>query len=299
MSQRAQYMFHRSINPAPLSACFPASFLSLGPEIIAAGINAIRGRWLYLPLCLGMIVTITSYASAGEEEMIRIPAGEFSMGSNKHGPDTKPVHRVYLDAYYIGKYEVTNEEYFRFWEATQSHTPESFSDEYGIGVWPERALTHPRHPVVGVSWHDAVAYAEWVGMRLPTEAEWEKAARGPTDRLWPWGGHLGPYANTWEGNDGYDNGLAPVGSFPKGKGYYGAMDMAGNVWEWVSDYYSDVYYFQSPRNNPKGAKIGSWRVLRGGSWIDDIKRCTTAFRFYFYPNLQTSFIGFRLAKDAP
>ena len=265
---------------------------------------------------LGIVLAVVMHAFADEENMILIPAGEFTMGSERRGPDEKPAHKVYLDAYYIGKYEVTNEEYYKFWEATGKHTPENFSDKRsrvesqsstvefqsstfdGIGTWPERALKFPRHPVVGVSWHDAVAYAEWVGMRLPTEAEWEKAARGRTDRLWPWGNSLRPYANTWNGKDGYDNGTAPVGSYHNGKSYYGVMDMAGNVWEWTSDWYSDTYYFHSPKRNPTGADTGSWRVIRGGAWTDSINRCTTTFRFYFYPSLKTSFIGFRLARTA-
>ena len=247
---------------------------------------------------LGIVLIIAVYAFADEENMILIPIGEFMMGSENRGPDEKPVNKVYLDAYYIGKYEVTNEEYYKFWQATGKYTPESFTDEYGIGAWPERALKFPNHPVVGVSWYDAVAYAEWVSMRLPTEAEWEKAARGTTDRLWPWGNSLQAYANTWNGKDGYDNSIAPVGSYPNGKSYYGVMDMAGNVWEWTSDWYSDTYYFHSPKQNPTGPETGSWRVIRGGAWTDDIKRCTTTFRFYFYPSLKTSFIGFRLAQTA-
>ena len=258
---------------------------------------------------LGIVLIIVVYAFADEENMILIPAGEFMMGSENRGPDERPVHKVYLDAYYIGKYEVTNEEYYKFWKATGEHTPESFSDKQGrvdlqsstfggIGTWPKRALKFPRHPVVGVSWHNAVAYAEWVGMRLPTEAEWEKAVRGRTDRLWPWGNSLRSNANTWNGKDGYDNSIAPVGSYPNGKSYYGIMDMAGNVWEWTSDWYSDTYYIHSPKRNPMGADTGSWRVIRGGAWTDDINRCTTTFRFYFYPSLKTSFIGFRLVRTA-
>ena len=245
-------------------------------------------------------------------DMIRIPAGTFTMGSDTRAADEKPKHKVYLDAYYIGKYEVTNAEYYEFWklqadssQKVPKHTPENFTHLPHIGDWPARAARFPNHPVVGISWHDANAYAAWKGMRLPTEAEWEKAARGYTDRVWPWGNAVEPHANTAANDDGYENRLAPVGSFPKGKSYYGVMDMAGNVWEWTADWYSDVYYGYStqattkrPKKNPTGPDIGSWRVIRGGSWIDKIARCSTTFRFYLYPNLKTSFVGFRLAKTA-
>ena len=252
-------------------------------------------------------------ASRTTENLILIPAGTFTMGSDRRAADEKPVHKVYLDAYYIGTYEVTNAEYYEFWAASHypargelavetpehtppKHTPEDFAHLPQIGTWPGRAKKFPNHPVVGVSWHDAQAYAEWKGMRLPTEAEWEKAARGYTDRTWPWGNAMEPYANTSAAEDGYENQLAPVGSFPKGKSYYGALDMAGNVWEWTADWYSDVYYFRSAKRNPPGPDVGSWRVIRGGSWIDALPRCSTTFRFYLYPRLKTSFVGFRLAK---
>ena len=244
--------------------------------------------------------------------MILIPAGTFTMGSDTRAADEKPKHKVYLDAYYISKYEVTNAEYYEFWklqansgQKTSKRTPENFTHLPQIGDWPARAKQFPNHPVVGISWHDAKAYAVWKGMRLPTEAEWEKAARGYTNRIWPWGNAIEPHANTAADDDGYKNRLAPVGSFPKGKSYYGVMDMAGNVWEWTADWYSDVYYGYSsqaaakrPKKNPTGPAVGSWRVIRGGSWIDQIARCSTTFRFYLYPNLKTSFVGFRLAKTA-
>ena len=258
----------------------------------------------------GPAVTADSRTSTDEENLILIPAGTFTMGSERRAADEKPMHKVYLDAYYIGKYEVTNAEYYAFWvsDASRRHTPENFAHLPDIGEWPARAKQFPNHPIVGVSWHDAKAYAEWRGMRLPTEAEWEKAARGYTDRTWPWGNAMEPYANTSAVNDGYDNQLAPVGSFPRGKSYYGAMDMAGNVWEWTADWYSDVYYWRSlqannnasrsAKRNPPGPDVGSWRVIRGGSYIDALPRCSTTFRFYLYPRLKTSFVGFRLAKTA-
>jgi formylglycine-generating enzyme required for sulfatase activity len=262
-----------------------------------------------LSLLLYVAFALEVSAEKKEDQMILVPAGTFTMGSANRAADERPIHKVYLDAYYIGKYEVTNAEYYEFWRSLQDnnsktlqevmqHTPENFTYLPHIGNWPERATQYPNHPVVGVSWHDAKTYAEWKGMRLPTEAEWEKAARGYTNRTWPWGNDIQPYANTADKNDGYENRIAPVGSFPKGKSYYGAMDMAGNVWEWTADWYSDVYYFHSPRQNPTGATIGSWRVIRGGSWVDTLARCNTTFRFYFFPTLKTSFVGFRLAKSA-
>lgn len=199
-------------------------------------------------------VNIIFFGYADEEniEMILIPAGTFSMGSNARAADERPVHKVHLPTYYISKYEITNAQYYEFWsrhngrngensEVHAQHTPESFSHLPQIGAWPERATQFPNHPVVGVSWHDAKAYAEWKGMRLPTEAEWEKAARGYTDRIWPWGNSMLPNANTSEKDDGFEDRIAPVGSYPKGKSYFGVMDMAGNVWEWTADWYSDVY----------------------------------------------------------
>jgi len=263
----------------------------------------------FLILLLNVVFSIGVSAEEIENSLILIPGGTFTMGNEKRAPDERPTHKVYLDAYYISKYEVTNAEYYEFWRSLQTnnskntqeliqHTPENFTYLPHIGDWPERATKFPNHPVVGVSWHDAKAYAEWKDMRLPTEAEWEKAARGYSDRTWPWGNAIKPYANTSDKNDGYENRIAPVGSFPKGKSYFGVMDMAGNVWEWTADWYSDVYYFHSPKKNPTGPTVGSWRVIRGGSWIDTLPRCSTTFRYYFYPTLKTSSVGFRVAKTA-
>lgn len=263
-------------------------------------------RIILILLSLPLIAFSDSvFAQDIEDQMVLIPAGTFTMGSDRRAADEKPAHKVYLQSYYISKHEVTNAEYYEFWIDIRDkktlktrHTPENFTHHPHIGPWPERATKHPNHPVVGVSWHDAEAYAEWKGMRLPTEAEWEKAARGYTERTFPWGNALELYANTAEKNDGYENRLSPVGSYPKGKSFFGVLDMAGNVWEWTADWYNDVYYYHSPKQNPTGPSTGSWRVIRGGSWIDKIARCSTTFRFYLYPSLKTSFVGFRLAKAA-
>ncbi len=220
-------------------------------------------------------------------------------------PNESPADKIYLDAYYIDKTEVTNAEYHRFWVALgdkqSEHTPISYGNEFG--TWPDIARTRANYPVVGISWYSAVAYAAWIGKRLPTEAEWEKASRGTDARRWPWGSRFAQriqaqtlHANVWRGKDGFA-GLSPVGHYPTGASPYGAYDMAGNVWEWVSDWYSDTYYHRRDARNPMGPRIGSRRVVRGGSWLnrEGLARCST--RIGHYPELGTSFIGFRLAKD--
>jgi len=245
------------------------------------------------------------------DRMVLIPAGEFLMGS-KEGEwdrDEHPQHTVYLEAYYIDKYEVTNAQYHQFWLADggekSKHAPASYGNAYSIGDWPEVAKTKPDYPVVGVSWFDAQAYCQWAKKRLPTEAEWEKAARGVDGRTWPWGGDVhaeidgkNAHFNSWDGNDGYDNTLAPKETYPTGVSPYGVHDMAGNVWEWVADWYKDEdYYSHSPQNNPKGPDKGKLRVVRGGSWRNReyINRC--ANRYYCYPDTWGNTLGFRCVKD--
>lgn len=237
-----------------------------------------------------------------EPEMLFIPAGTFTMGSDDDRfPNEAPAHNVYLDACYIGKTEVTNAEYYQFWLADggdeSEHTPVSYGETFG--EWPAIAKTKPNYPVVGVSWNDAVAYAAWVGKRLPTEAEWEKAARGTDARRWPWGAQFSQpvKANVWHAKDGFKH-LAPVGHYPTGASPYGALDMAGNVWEWTADWYSDTYYHRSEGRNPKGPEAGSRRVVRGGSWLSPARLSRCATRIGQYPKSGTSFIGFRLAADA-
>ncbi len=260
-------------------------------------------RWAKFLILLFIIVGFLPYVLA-ESDLCLVPAGTFIMGSDDDLPNEAPAHKVYLDAYYIGKTEVTNAEYYLFWlesgGASSEHTPISY--EGAFGTWPEIAETKPNYPVIGVSWDAATAYAAWRGMRLPTEAEWEKAARGTTARRWPWGNTftqrikgMTVHANVWKQSGAH---LKPVGTYPTGVSPYGAHDMAGNVWEWVADWYSENFYYHSRDRNPKGPAVGSRRVVKGGSWLNPemIARCSV--RFGQHPPIGTSFIGFRLVKDA-
>jgi len=252
-------------------------------------------------------------------DMVLIPAGQFLMGSkaSQGDRDENPQHKVYLDAYYIDKHEVTNTQYHQFWLADggekSKHTPASYGSSYMIGDWPEVAKTKPNYPVVGITWYDAIAYAEWAGKRLPTESEWEKAARGTEARVWPWGDEFQreipipdgagenpvsrTHSNRRDGNDGYDNTTAPVGTYPTGASPYSVCDMAGNVWEWVADWYNEDYYATGPAENPEGPDAGKLKVVRGASWNhrEHSQRC--ANRYYCYPDSWGNTLGFRCAKS--
>jgi formylglycine-generating enzyme required for sulfatase activity len=219
--------------------------------------------------------------------MIYIPAGEFLMGSNDGDDDEKPQHRVYLDGYWIYKYEVTVAQYRKFCRATGREMPKA--PPWG---WKDD------HPIVNVTWHDAVAYCDWAGVRLPTEAEWEKAARGTDGRKYPWG-------NEWDGskcaNSVGSNNLfstVPVGSYPQGVSPYGVHDMAGNVWEWCSSLYEPYPYRADDGREERGKNVagGARRVLRGGSWHYDIENdFRTPNRNRNYPDYRWYYNGFRCA----
>jgi formylglycine-generating enzyme required for sulfatase activity len=236
--------------------------------------------------------------------MVRIPAGMFTMGSTDYD-DEKPVHRPYVSELYIDKYEVTNRQYKQFCDAT-GRTPPSDPDFAGM---PDYFNTCPEYPVVNVSWDDASAYARWAGKRLPTEAEWEKAARGTDGRKYPWGSSApdGSRCNfadrntdySWSdknANDGYAR-TAPVGSFPSGVSPYGCMDMAGNVWEWCNDWYGSEYYQSSANNDPQGPTSGSSRVIRGGGWSNDAWGLRCACRLDWGPANRRYDVGFRCARS--
>lgn len=223
-------------------------------------------------------------------EMVLVPVGEFWMGSEDSDAyaDEKPRRRVYLDAFYIDKYEVTNALYQRFIEVTGRAAPK---------YWNDISLNQSNQPVVGVTWDDANAYCEWAGKRLPTEAEWEKAARGMDGRKYPWG-------NQWDSNRANSNEskvrrTVPVGSYPNGVSAYGVHDMAGNVWEWVADWYDRDYYQRAPDRNLKGPDSGQMRVLRGGWWDSRPRNLRASSRSWIGPDSWTDYIGFRCAEDVP
>jgi formylglycine-generating enzyme required for sulfatase activity len=230
--------------------------------------------------------------------MVLIPAGEFMMGSrdgDESGQDNeRPAHPVYLDSFYLDQYEVTTTRYATFFRATNRRQPT---------YWSEQLLQqHGNKPVVGVDSNDATAYCDWAGKRLPTEAEWEKAARGTDQRLYPWG-NASPDQSLANFNHCCDfknyGVLTDVGSFEKGKSFYGAYDMAGNVWEWVADWYDENYYSKSSARNPKGPWIGQYRVIRGGSWSRTPVLIRSALRNWYSPATRADGIGFRCAQDVP
>jgi formylglycine-generating enzyme required for sulfatase activity len=223
--------------------------------------------------------------------MVYVPAGEFLMGSTDDDPDAydyeKPQHTVYLDAFWIDRTEVTNAQYRRCVEADACKKP---------GCWDDNDLNAPDQPVVCVTWNDAQAYAAWVGGRLPTEAEWEKAARGTDGRIYPWGNR--PPNCSRANYSGCLGKADSVGSYTSGASPYGVLDMAGNVWEWVADRYHEGTYARSPARNPQGPDSGDRRAVRGGAFSDDpgVVRC--AYRGGGSPNYWGTDVGFRVCVAA-
>lgn len=226
--------------------------------------------------------------------MVLIPAGPFTMGSNTRMPDEGPQHTVKLKTFWIDKYEVTNLQYQQFIEATGRHSPQHFVNR----TFPKGKMDHP---VTYVSWHDAKAYCEWAGKRLPSDAEWEKAARGTDGRTFPWGEEFEvDNANTpvrWQSLN-MDGDTTPVGAFPSGASPYGVHDMAGNVWEWT-----ESWYRQYPGNKHPSENYGElYKTLKGGSWWDcSFYQCGISApvfnRSFFDPQTKNSSFGFRCAKS--
>ncbi|MBB13857.1 sulfatase modifying factor 1 (C-alpha-formyglycine- generating enzyme 1) [Candidatus Poribacteria bacterium] len=231
-----------------------------------------------------------------DAKMALIPAGSFEMGDHLDGMvNASPVHRVDLDTFYMDVNVVTVGQFKRF----------AKENGYNYNRWNDVTKYSPtdEHPMIFVNWNDATAYCEWAGKRLPTEAEWEYASRGGlTNKRCSWGDDESlarEYAN-YQGTgvkDQWSETTAPVGSFkPNG---YGLLDMAGNVWEYCSDWYESAYYDISPTINPQGPSSGSSRVLRGGSWLNNTNVLRVAYRLSIDPTLSLNFIGFRCVSGLP
>lgn len=287
-----------------------------------------------LATLFSFIILLSGSAHAEEslvpQEMVYIGPGPSVMGLDKEEPaysekkltayekrmktpwsaeafyDEGPAHTVFLDSFLIDRYEVSNKDFGDFVKAKGHPAP---------AYWDDPRLNKPEQPVVGVNWYDAKAYCEFRGKRLPTEAEWEKAARGPKGNLYPWGNEFDPAkANYGKQHEA----TAPVSAYPDGVSYYGAFNMAGNVFEWVSDWYDPHYYGKlETMVNPAGPSTPLWmggsgtyvdrltvgekRVIRGGSWIAPEGTIRTTHRFWNHP-LNNSYgvgLGFRCAKTAP
>ena len=285
-------------------------------------------RWVLTAFVLSLAVGCGGVPKAGNTRvreidgmaMVYVPAGDFLMGSTAADIDAvmavcgdclrpwfsgeQPQHTVYLDAFWMDRLEVTNAQY----QGCVDHgvcNASRYRNDSQFGA--------PDQPVLGVSWHDADTYCRWAEARLPTVAEWEKAASWDPERgekrLYPWGdefdGRLVSFCDVncaydWRDStvdDGY-SWTAPVGSYPGGASPCGALDMAGNVWEWVADWYGDGYYGLSPTQNPGGPATGEFRVLRGCSWNCDSWRLRAAGRLLGGPSNRNYIAGFRCALSS-
>jgi len=246
-------------------------------------------------LVLVMLLWLAAHPAmaAAPDDMVLVPAGEFTMGSPEGDPDEKPAHKVQISAFFMDKYEVTVKQYATFLQESGGDRP---------AEWKMMNKTaNQNRPVMGVDWADAARYCKWAGKRLPTEAEWEKAARGTDGRLYPWGNdpptplHANYGKKEWNNHEA----LVPVGTLEAGKSPYGIYDMAGNVWEWVSDWYDNDYYKQSPSDSPTGPPTGGFKVIRGGSWNTSARNLRAADRYFDPPSFRSQYVpGFRCAKNS-
>ncbi|UCH94998.1 MAG: formylglycine-generating enzyme family protein [Candidatus Aminicenantes bacterium] len=226
--------------------------------------------------------------------MVYIPPGKFIMGSDEDEAqsDEQPVHEIYLEGYWMGKYEITFEQYDKYCDETQKEKPDD-------GNWGRG-----KFPVISVSWHDALEYCKWLSaktgfhFKLPTEAQWEKAARGTKGQKFPWGDQNANEDLANIKKTGELGGPVPVGSYPRGASPYGLLDMTGNVWEWCYDWY-DWYKVDSPkqRENPEDIRKFNFRVLRGGCWFEEPKFVRAANRYGIRPTYRGYIAGFRLCME--
>jgi len=248
--------------------------------------------------------------------MVYMPEGDFVMGSSAQDAfsicasiynickksqfnNLEPKHNIYLDSFWIDKTEVTNEMFKKCVDAGVCEIPPKEQNDftYGGDAWLTSydSLEYAKYPIVRVSWEEANRYCVWMERRLPTEAEWEKAARGPSGNIYPWGNDLSGSNLYFEKQLAT---LSPVGQFPNGASFYGVLDLAGSVWEWVSDWYDASYYNQSPKDNPQGPSVGQEKSIRGGYHDILATIAPSMMRTWADPNLASNHVGFRCARDA-
>ena len=249
-----------------------------------------------------------------EANWVPIKAGTFWMGAQKADPakpnydeeagdSEAPVHEVKLSAFEIGRYPVTVGEYQRFID-DEGYQKEAFWGAGGYAksgeapnAWDEQQ-THPTRPVVRVTWHEAAAYCAWAGARLPTEAQWERAARGGESHKYPWGDEPPNFTRAnFDAGEGTPNAPTPVGLFLLGATPEGLQDMAGNVWEWCADWFGEGFYRASPKRNPKGPANGDSRAIRGGSWGNVPRGLRCSYRYWDVPDNGNSYLGFRCVRE--
>jgi len=284
-------------------------------RIFQVGLAIIAGLFTIAAVIMGWIL---SNKSAPENEqsirpslpdsgiiMVLVPAGDFLMGTDNSEVDIlitdhsewqrdwfsneTPKRKVYLVSFFISKYEITNEQYGKFLKAHPEYHPPPY--------WNNQDFNQPKQPIVGLDWNDAIIYCDWLtektgkDYKLPTEAQWERAARGKDARIFPWGQDF----PNWKANF-QNQAKAPlsVGTFPSGTNELGLFDMAGNVAEWCSDWYDEVYYHSALNSNPQGSRSGHEKVVRGGSWQDVAFYLRCAARMKYEPNTHKETIGFRI-----
>ena len=285
--------------------------------------------------CYTLLLAFTNCESTAQagvpQDMVVIPAGEFLMGSPEDGlsfDDEHPQRQVYVASFSIDRSEVTNAQYKHFVDSTGHPPPSHLTPQFNLWNKTVPLPGSEHHPVVNVSWYDAVAYCQWQAKRLPTEAEWEKAARGTDGRRYSWGMNwdvsLSNSASYWAGRtiefkdgtawkafwiagDGarasQEHGLngevltLPIGTFPQGASPYGLLDMTGNAAEWVQDWYEPYSYLNAPLSDPQGPNGKLLKVVRGGSWLKPARNLRVSDRDYGLPTDRATGIGFRCAKD--
>jgi formylglycine-generating enzyme required for sulfatase activity len=259
-----------------------------------------RARVIAPVVAIGLmaVAAATWYFARGGDSSVRVgkdgapsvlvPAGNFTMGDD----ESSPMRQLFVDAFYMDRFEITTERYAKFLESTSSDQRPDFWDS----VPPEGGA---QLPVIGVSWNEANAYCRWAGRRLPTEAEWEKAARGTDSRKYPWGESepTSEHANFGNSADGpYDKALSPVGAHLIGKGPYGVEDLAGNAAEWVADWFSESFA-SDDRYNPRGPSEGEKKVIRGGGRYEPPIRLLASTRMHASPDPRSDDVGFRCVSD--